>query len=105
MQNPNPFAVLKSEAPPVSEAFENLIRALSSTGSLDAKTRHLLYIGIKASQGDTGAVVAHTPMAKAAGASREEVRDAILMTLAVSGVQGITHTLVPALAAYAANAE
>lgn len=100
MQNQNPFVVFKKEAPQVAEAFDNLITAISSTGGLDAKTRHLIYIGIKASQGDTQAVVAHTPMAKKEGATREEIRDAILMTLTVSGVQAVTHCLVPALERY-----
>lgn len=96
----NPFVVFKKEAPQVAEAFDNLISALSSTGGLDAKTRHLIYIGIKAAQGDTRAVVAHTPMAKNEGASKDEIRDAIIMTLTVSGVQGIAHCLIPALDAY-----
>ncbi len=100
MSNQNPFAVLKEEAPQVSEAFDSLITAISSTGGLDAKTRQLIYIGMKASQGDTQAVIAHTPMAKREGASRSEIRDAILMTLTVCGVQGVTHCLIPALEAY-----
>jgi alkylhydroperoxidase/carboxymuconolactone decarboxylase family protein YurZ len=100
MSKQNPFAVFQEEAPLVAEAFDGLIAALSSTGGLDAKTRQLVYIGIKASQGDVGAVVAHIPMAKADGASRNEIRDAILLTLTVSGVQGIAHCLIPALEAY-----
>ncbi|MGX8702097.1 hypothetical protein [Caproiciproducens sp.] len=39
-------------------------------------------------------------MARMAGASRDEIRDTILMTMTVSGVQGITHCLIPALEAY-----
>ncbi len=96
----NPFDTLKQEAPQVAEAFNNLITAISTTGGLDAKTRQLVFIGIKAAQGDTAAAVAHTPMARQDGATREEVRDTILMTLTVSGIQGITHCLVPVLEAY-----
>lgn len=100
MSYQNPFAVFKEEAPQVAEAFDGLIEAISLTGELDAKTRQLVYIGIKASQGDVNAVVAHIPMAKAQGALRNEIRDTILLTLTVSGVQGIAHCLVPALEAY-----
>jgi AhpD family alkylhydroperoxidase len=100
MTDKNPFAIFREEAPQVADAFDGLIQAVSSTGGLDAKTRQLIYIGIKASQGDTGAVQAHVPMAKASGATREEIRDAVLLTLTVSGVLGITHCLVPALEAY-----
>lgn len=100
MQNQNPFLVFKSEAPQVAAAFDGLIDAVSSQDGLDAKTRQLIYIGIKASQGDAGAVTAHVPMAKSRGATRDEIRDTILLTLTVSGVQGITRCLVPALEAY-----
>jgi alkylhydroperoxidase/carboxymuconolactone decarboxylase family protein YurZ len=100
MQINNPFKVLQEETPDVAQAFDNLIKAIASTDGLDAKTRQLIYIGIKASQGDTGAVAAHVPMAKSDGATREEVRDAILLSLTVSGVKGIVSCLVPALEAY-----
>lgn len=100
MQSKNPFAVLQKESPQVSEAFSNLIGAVSSAGGLDAKTRQLIFIGIKASQGDALAVAAHVPMARNGGASREEILGTILMTLTVSGVSGITNCLVPALEAY-----
>ena len=100
MQNQNPFALFKQEAPDVAAAFDGLIGALSSLDGLDAKTRLLVYIGIKASQGDAGAVSAHVPMAKAHGATRNEIRDTILLTLTVSGVTGFAHCLVPALETY-----
>jgi len=44
---------------------------------------------MKAAIGDDMAVKAHVPMAKAAGATKEEVVDAILMTLTVSGIRGV----------------
>lgn len=100
MQSQNPFEVFKNEAPQVSTAFDGLIGAISSQSGLDAKTRQLIYVGIKASQGDAGAVAAHVPMAKSHGATRDEIRDTILLTLTVSGVQGIANCLVPALEAF-----
>jgi alkylhydroperoxidase/carboxymuconolactone decarboxylase family protein YurZ len=39
-------------------------------------------------------------MAKAAGATREEVVDAILMTLTVSGIRGVVHCLPEAVLQY-----
>ena len=48
---------------------------------------------MKAATGDDVAVKAHIPMVKAAGATREEVVDAILMTLTVSGIRGVVHCL------------
>ncbi len=75
MRDQNPFTVFQSEAPQICEAFNSLIQILSSNGGLDAKTRQLINIGIKAAQGDAGAVAAHIPMAEAAGAAREEIRE------------------------------
>jgi alkylhydroperoxidase/carboxymuconolactone decarboxylase family protein YurZ len=50
--------------------------------------------------GDQMAVKAHVPMAKAAGATKEEVVDAILMTLTVSGIRGVVSCLPEAVAQF-----
>ena len=100
MLTKNPFELLQAEAPKAAQAFNNLIESVFSGTGLDEKTRQLIYIGIKAAQGETGAVSAHVPMAKKAGATRDEIRETVLMTLMVSGVTGLTHCLVPALETY-----
>jgi len=89
----NPMEVFKKEAPEVAEAFNGLINALVASKGLDQKTKQLIYIAMKASMGDQMAVRAHVPMAKAAGATKEEVVDAILMTLTVSGICGVVTCL------------
>lgn len=91
---------LQKEAPEVSDAFNKLIDSLKNTKGLDAKTKQLIYIGIKASMGDTTAVYFHVPMAKNAGARRYEVRDAILVTLSVCGLKGVASCLSLALEIY-----
>lgn len=48
---------------------------------------------MKASTGDVSAVKAHIPMAKQMGATKEEVVDAILMTLTVSEIKGVVSCL------------
>ncbi|MDF2869710.1 MAG: carboxymuconolactone decarboxylase [Anaerocolumna sp.] len=97
MNNVNPFQVFLKESPEIASAYNNLLATIGTKGTLDNKTRQLIFIGIKASQGDTAAVTAHVPMAREAGATREEIRDSIVMTIAISGFQGISHCLVPAL--------
>lgn len=89
----NPMEVFQREAPEVAAAFDGLIRSLVASTGLDQKTKQLIYIAMKASMGDGTAVSAHVPMAKAAGASRVEVVDAILMTLTVSGIRGVVTCL------------
>jgi AhpD family alkylhydroperoxidase len=88
---------MRDEAPETGKAFDDLIRAAFYNSSLDEKTRQLIHIGIRASQGDAIAVSAHAPLAKKAGATRAEVRDAVLMTTFMCGTIGLINCLVPAL--------
>lgn len=64
---------------------------------LDEKTKHLSYIAMKASHGDTLAIQFHVPMAKKLDATREKIKCAILLTLTTSGLKGITSSLPDAL--------
>ncbi len=96
----NPMEVFQTEAPEVAQAFNGLIEALKSTSGLDAKTKQLIYIGIKSAMGDTTAVYFHVPMAKKLGATREEIKDTILITLTVCGLKGVASCLPTALEVY-----
>jgi alkylhydroperoxidase/carboxymuconolactone decarboxylase family protein YurZ len=96
----NPLSVFEEEAPEVASAFNQLISSLIKTQGLDAKTKQLLYIGMKIVTGDYIAVKYHVPMAKKAGASRDEIKDTVLMTLTVIGLKGITHTMSDVLEIY-----
>jgi len=92
--------LFQKEAPEVAAAFNMLIMSLVASKGLDPKTKQLIYIAMKAAMGDDMAVKAHIPMAKAAGATKEEVIDAILMTLTVSGIRGVVHCLPEAVKQY-----
>lgn len=85
--------LFKQEAPNVASAFDGLIQSLVASKGLDPKTKQLIYIAMKTAMGDEMAVKAHLPMAKALGATREEVVEAILLTLTVSGISGVLHSL------------
>jgi alkylhydroperoxidase/carboxymuconolactone decarboxylase family protein YurZ len=96
----NLMEVFQEEAPEVAKAFGGLIRSISDMKALDPKIKQLIYIAIRASQGETTAVTAHVPMAKQAGATRDELKETILMTTTVCGIKGIASCLIPALDAY-----
>jgi len=96
----NTLDLLYKEAPDVATAFDGLIEALKNSTGLDAKTKQLVYIGIKSSTGDTSAVFFHVQMAKRLGATREEIRDTILITLSVCGLKGVASCLETALDVY-----
>ncbi len=89
----NPLSVFEQEAPEVAAAYNQLIMSLVKTNGLDAKSKQLIYIGMKIVRGDFIAVKYHVPMAKKAGASRDEIKDTVLLTLTVTGLKGITHCL------------
>jgi alkylhydroperoxidase/carboxymuconolactone decarboxylase family protein YurZ len=96
----NPLEVFQNEAPDVASAFNGLIESLKNTTGLDAKTKQLVYIGIQSALGDTTAVYYHVPMAKKLGASRDEIKDTILITLTVCGLKGVVTCLPMALEVY-----
>ena len=98
--NMNPLDVFQQEAPEVAKAFDGLVESLKSTTGLDPKTKQLVYIGIKAAMGDSTAIYFHVPMAKKLGATRGEVRDAILITLTVCGLKGVASCLPTAMDIY-----
>lgn len=93
----NSLDVFQKEAPEVAKAFDGLIDALKNTNGLDAKTKQLVYIGIKAAMGDETAVFFHVQMAKKLGAARAEILDTILITLSVVGLKGVSSCLQTAL--------
>ena len=95
----NSLETFQKEAPDVAKAFNGLIDALKNTTGLDAKTKQLIYIGIKSSMSDSTAVFFHVKMAKQLGATRDEIRDTILITLSVCGLSGVASCLATALEA------
>ncbi len=100
MEGKNLMQLFSEEAPEVARAFGNLIQTVSALPALEPKVKQLLYIAIRASQGETTAVTAHVPMAKAAGATRDELKETILLTTTVCGIKGIASCLAQALETY-----
>ena len=100
MSEPMFLQVLGKETPEVYSAQRGLFKALEEGSGLDAKTFQLVYLGINAAYGQTGSVAAHAGLAKKAGATREEVRGAVLVTLITSGARGLAACLEAALDSY-----
>ena len=90
-QQANLFDVFRQEAPGVFSAYNGLIQSLIETKGLDAKTKQLLYIGMKMVTGDKTAVMFHIPMAKRAGATRDEIKDTVLLTITINGLKGLEY--------------
>ena len=96
----NPLETFQTEAPEVQKAYAGVIESLIALKGLDAKTKQLIYIGMKVVTYDKNAVYYHVPMAKKAGATREEIKDTILLSITVSGLKGISNFLPQALEIY-----
>ena len=94
------YQIFQQESPTVAAAFNNLIMEIAKPSALDAKTKQLLYIGMKIVTDDQGAALAHVSIAKKLGASREEIRETVLLTLTVVGLKGVNTTLSAALETY-----
>jgi alkylhydroperoxidase/carboxymuconolactone decarboxylase family protein YurZ len=100
MQEQNPYEIFQKESPEVFEGFNGLVESLMNTKALDPKTKQLIYLGMKTAQGDQTAVMFHVPMAKKLGASRDEIKETILLTLTVCGLKGVNTCLMQALDSY-----
>ncbi|MCL1828482.1 MAG: carboxymuconolactone decarboxylase family protein [Oscillospiraceae bacterium] len=100
MAEPKFIELMREETPEVNSAFRGLVTALEESGGLDSKTFQLVYLGIKASKGEVNSAAAHAGMAKKAGATREEVRGAVMISLMTDGVDGIASCLEAVLDSY-----
>lgn len=75
------IATLRRELPQTMQAFSGLARAASAPGRLDLRTKELLAIAIGIAARCEGCIGFHVKAALAAGASREEVLEAVGMAI------------------------
>ena len=87
------FEVWAKESPATMKAFMGFTGDLMKNSGLDEKTFQLIYMAIQATRGGLGSVAAHAGFAKKAGATRDEVKGAILLTLMTSGINGVADCL------------
>ena len=89
----NPLQTFVEEAPEIQKAYAGFIQSLIADESLDNKTKQLIYIGMKMIADDERAVKMHVPMAKNAGATRDEVKMTVLLGLSVIGIKAASKYL------------
>ncbi len=82
---------LGKEAPDVFSAFENTEKRVFAPGSLDAKTKHLIAIGICACIRCRHCAARHVSEALKAGATREELVEAATVAVALGGSPALTY--------------
>ncbi len=75
----------KKQFSEVWEAYEDLRDSCDNHGPLDRRTVELIKIAVSSALNREGGVVAHVSQARKAGASPEEIHQAILITMALTG--------------------
>lgn len=93
------FQAFLQEAPGHAGAWMEAVQGLAAASALDEKTGELAYLAVLAALRLESGVPFHVKMAKAAGASREEVISAVLVGLPAAG-NAVVGVLPAALAAY-----
>jgi AhpD family alkylhydroperoxidase len=82
---PNVFKELVSKYPEIAAAHDAMADAVRRTGPLDEKTCALIKIGISVGAGLESAVRSHVRRATAAGATRDEITQAIFQGMNTVG--------------------
>ncbi|MBD5473477.1 MAG: carboxymuconolactone decarboxylase family protein [Lachnospiraceae bacterium] len=88
----NSFSLFMTENPETGKAYMDMVMTQSKVSALDKKTHELAYLSVLAAVRMTGGLDFHVKSVKELGASREEVKSAVLVGLPVAGI-----TLVDAL--------
>ena len=86
----------KKHFPEVWSAYEQLRNTCDNNGSLDRKTGELIKIAVSTALRQEGGVVAHASQAKKAGASDEEVYQAILVAMGQAGFPAVVGAMAAA---------
>lgn len=93
------FQAFVSQTPAFSTAWMEAVEKLGRASPLDPKTRALCYLSVLAAARLTSGVSFHASLARAAGATREEVAGAILIGLPAVG-NAVIESLPAALAVF-----
>lgn len=76
---------LKEMAPEMAQAFGALCRAAQSPGALDRKTKELIAMSISVAQRCPDCIAYHARAVVRAGATRQEVAEALAVTVQMGG--------------------
>ena len=90
---PEKYRALKKEYPELFTALETLGECAKQAGPIEGKTAQLIQLAAAAASRSEGAVHSHTRRALDAGASREEIRHALLLLVSTIGFPHVTAAL------------
>lgn len=79
----SPFEIFLMERPDVVEAHEELAKRINKNNALDKKTLELIFVGIYSTIREPGSLRHHISEALKAGATKEEVEAAALLSFSL----------------------
>lgn len=82
---PKTFITFTARYPELAQAHEQIAKAVDIAGPLDAKTCSLIKIGLSVGAGLESATRSHVRRALQAGATKQEVEQAILLAMNTCG--------------------
>jgi AhpD family alkylhydroperoxidase len=86
-----PYRALRAALPEVFRAYGELSRTAMAPGALDAKTKELIALAISVSKQCDGCIASHAKGAARAGATAEEVAEALAITISMNGGPGTVY--------------
>lgn len=95
----NSFSMFMTESPDIGKAYMDMVMKQSQMSVLDRKTHELAYISVLSTIRMKGGLNFHVKSAKDLGATRDEVKSAVLVGLPVAGIT-LVDSLEAALNAY-----
>ncbi|MFP3152963.1 carboxymuconolactone decarboxylase family protein [Lachnospiraceae bacterium ZAX-1] len=93
------YNVFLKEGGQATAAFMDMVMKIDGASALDSKTNELAYIAVLSAVGLTGGLPFHVKSAKKLGATRDEVKSAVLLGLPAVGL-AITQALPVVLQSY-----
>lgn len=81
----NAFLCFLEEAPEQAKVWLETVKRLDGASSLDPKTEEIAYIAVLAAVGLLSGIPFHVKHAKELGATREEIKSAVLLALPAVG--------------------
>jgi AhpD family alkylhydroperoxidase len=100
MAERNFMEVLREDAPEVAEALIDLAGKVFARPALPEKTKQLIYLAVCAAVHHDRGVAVHCGRARALGATREEVIEALLLTIPAAGLSGVSRHLAAAVESF-----
>ncbi|MBI5251922.1 MAG: carboxymuconolactone decarboxylase family protein [Desulfomonile tiedjei] len=85
MYLPEIFKTFLEKHKDIADAYQQAGDLCSKAGPIDSKTQHLIQLGVAVGIGSKGGVRSHARRALEAGATEEEVTQAVLMSGSIVG--------------------